>query len=165
MITEPVMVITARPPRMSFDAFTKVLEAASVTADPMPSIRAKRLGSKLAVQPHECARKRIRAEGLEVFGLFPHADEMDRHVVAFGDRDQHASLGGAIEFGHHEAGYARGVAESLHLAERVLPDRGVKYENDIVRCRGVDLADGAHDLGEFVHQLRLVLQPASGVDQ
>ena len=85
--------------------------------------------------------------------------------MAFGDGDQNAALGRAVELGHHQAGDAGGVAEGFDLSQRVLADGRVEHENDIVRRGGIDLADGAHDLGEFVHQLRLVLQAAGSVDQ
>ena len=49
--------------------------------------------------------------------------------------------------------------------QRVLPDRGVKHQQHRVRRRGVDLLHDAHDLFQFLHQHRLVLQAAGGVDQ
>src|SRR6185503_18790658 len=158
------IVITVRPPNTSFAAFTKVFAPASVTADPRPSASAKRVGSKLAVQPHQRARKRIRAERLQVLRLFAYANKMDRYVIAFGDGDQHAALGRAVELGHYEAGHAGRVAEGFHLAERILADSRIENQDHVVWRGGVDLADGAHHLGELVHKLRLVLQAPGRVD-
>src|SRR3546814_18716397 len=46
----------------------------------------------------------------------------------------------------------------------MLPRRRVEDEHHVVRRRGVEAAEHALDLGEFVHQLALVLTAAGGVD-
>ena len=85
--------------------------------------------------------------------------------ILLGDRDQDAAARGAVELGHDQPGDARDLAEYLDLRQRVLPDGGIEHQQHRVRRRGVDLLHHAHDLFELVHQHRLVLQAAGGVDQ
>ena len=55
--------------------------------------------------------------------------------------------------------------EGLDLGMGVLAGRGVEHQQAGMRRRRIELADDAHDLGELVHQVGLVVQAARGVDQ
>ena len=56
------------------------------------------------------------------------------------------------------------LAEHLDLRKRVLAGGRVEDEQDVVRRFGVEAAEHAADLGQLVHQMRLVLEPPGGVD-
>ena len=56
------------------------------------------------------------------------------------------------------------LAEHLDLGKGILAGRRVEDEEDIVRRFGVEAAEDAADLGQFVHQVGFVLQPPGGVD-
>ena len=56
------------------------------------------------------------------------------------------------------------LAEHLDLGKRILAGGGVEHEQDVVRRLGVEAAEHAADLGQFVHQMGLVLQAPGGVD-
>src|SRR3546814_20668980 len=68
------------------------------------------------------------------------------------------------DLGHHQPGHACGFLEHLDLAERILPGGRVEHEHHIVRRRRIEPPEYATDLGKFVHQLALVLEPPGGVD-
>ena len=56
------------------------------------------------------------------------------------------------------------LAEHLDLGKGVLAGRGVEDEEDVVRRFGVEAAEHAADLRQLLHQMRLVLEAAGGVD-
>ena len=115
--------------------------------------------------PAIASAKSRAAKGFEVVDALADADEMHRQGEFVGDRDQNAAARGAVELGHHEAGDARGAAEDLDLAQRVLPDRGVEHEQHGVRRLGIDLPHHPDDLFEFAHQFGAILQSPRGVHQ
>ncbi len=90
---------------------------------------------------------------------------MHRQAELGRDRHQNAAARGAVELGHHQAGDARGLAENLDLAERVLPDGGIEHQQHRMRRRRLDLAHHAHHFFQFAHQFGAVLQAAGGIDQ
>ncbi len=92
------------------------------------------------------------------------ADGVDRQAELLGRGDQHAAARGAVELGHDEAGHARALAEHLDLGKRVLAGGRVEHEQDVVRRFGIEPAEHAADLGQFVHQMGLVLQAPGSVD-
>ena len=55
------------------------------------------------VDPHQRPCEILRVKGGQVINLFPHPDGMDRQAEFVGQRHQHATLGGAVEFGHDKA--------------------------------------------------------------
>ena len=111
------------------------------------------------------ARATARAiEGAQVIGLLADADRVDRKAELLGRRDQDAAAGGAVELGHDEPGHSRALAEHLNLGKRVLTGSGVEHEQDVVRRFGVEAAEDAADFRQLLHQVRLVLQAAGGVD-
>ena len=57
-----------------------------------------------------------------------------------------------------------GLGEGLGLADAVLAGGGVEHQQHFVRGVGNELADHAVDLGQLLHQVRLVVQPAGRVD-
>ena len=79
------------------------------------------------------------------------------------DGHDDAPLGRAIELGEHDAGDSRGLGEHLGLLHAVLAGRRVEDEENL--GDGGLLAHDALDLAELVHEGRLVLEPASGVDE
>ena len=99
------------------------------------------------------ARGKIpRGERRKIVDALADADEMHRQAEARGKRHQNAAARAAVELGHHQAGDARGLAENLDLADRVLPDGGVEHQEHRVRRRRLDLAHHAHHLFQFAHQ-------------
>ena len=56
------------------------------------------------------------------------------------------------------------LAEHLDLRKRVLAGGRIEHEQDVVRRFRVEAAEHAADLGQFLHQVRLVLEAAGGVD-
>ena len=54
--------------------------------------------------------------------------------------------------------------EHLDLVERILAGGRIEHQDDVVRRLGVQPPEHAAHLGQFVHQMRLVLQSPSGVD-
>lgn len=65
---------------------------------------------------------------------------------------------------NHQAGNASNFLEHLDLLQRILPRRRIQHQHHVVRGGGVDPPQHAADLGQFVHQFALVLQPSGGVD-
>ena len=88
-----------------------------------------------------------------------------RQLELLGQRHQHAALGAAVELGHHQRIDRRHGLEGLDLGMGVLAGRGVEHQQAGMRRRRIELADDAHDLGELVHQVGLVVQAARRVDQ
>ena len=56
------------------------------------------------------------------------------------------------------------LAEHLDLGKRVLAGGRVEHEQDVVRRFGIEAAEDAADLGQLLHQVRLVLEAPGGVD-
>ena len=56
------------------------------------------------------------------------------------------------------------LAEHLDLGKGVLAGGRIEHEQDIVRRFGVEAAEDAADLGQFLHQMGLVLEAPGGVD-
>ena len=104
-------------------------------------------------------------ERREIVDAFAHADKVHRQAELGRDRDQDAAARRAVELGHDKAGHAGHVAENLDLRERVLPDCRVEHQQHGMRGGRVDLLHHAHDLFQLIHQHRLVLQAAGGIDE
>lgn len=77
--------------------------------------------------------------------------------------DEHAALGGAVEFRDDEAGQADRGVEGLHLGKRVLTIGAVDDENRLVRSAGHGLVLGAADSAQLFHEVDLGGQAAGGV--
>ena len=114
--------------------------------------------------PGDGAGEILGREGREIVDALADADEMHRQREFPRDGHENAAARGAVELGHGEAGDARDFVEYLDLRERVLPDGRVEHEQHRVRRGRVELLHHAHDLFELLHQHRLVLQAAGGVD-
>ena len=110
-------------------------------------------------------REFARLEGLQVFQLLAHADEVNGDGFFARDGAQHAALGGAVELGHDQAGELRRLVEGLDLRQRVLPGVAVDHQQHLVRGGDVGLGHHAADLGQLLHQVLLRWQAAGGVDQ
>src|SRR5262249_54959923 len=115
--------------------------------------------------PRDRACEILRRERREVVDTFAYPDEMYWQAVFRRNGNQDAAARGAVELGHDKTGDAGEVAKHLDLGQRILPDRGVEHQQNGMRRHGIDLLHHAHDLLEFVHQYRLVLQAAGGVDE
>ena len=75
-----------------------------------------------------------------------------------------AALGRAVELGEDDPRAADRFGEAAGLAQAVLTGRRVEHEQAFVRPVGDFLGDDAANLGQFVHQVLLRLQPAGRVD-
>src|ERR1700747_2271812 len=119
----------------------------------------------ISFNPRDRPREILRRERCKVVDTFAHADEMHRQAVFRRNGNQDAAARGAVELGHDKPGDAGDVAKDLDLGERILPDRCVEHQQNGMRHCGVDLLHHAHDLLQLVHQHRLVLRAAGGVDE
>ena len=120
-----------------------------------------------ATRPRARAAPR-RTRGLEraqVVETFAHAERDHRQAELLGERDHHAAARRAVQLGHHEAGDRHHAREGLDLSARVLPRGRIEHQEDVVGRGRIDFSEHAHHLGELVHQRRLVVQAARGVDQ
>ena len=104
-------------------------------------------------------------EELQVVDLFADADVFDRQVQFAGDREHDTAFGGAVELGHDEAGDVDELRELAGLLHGVLAGGAVEHEQDFVRRFGYLLLRDAHDLGQLLHQVALVVQPPRRIDQ
>ena len=104
-------------------------------------------------------------EELEVVDLFADADVFDRQVQFAGDREHDAAFRGAVELGHDEAGDIDELRELAGLLHGVLAGGAVEHEQHFVRRFGNLLLGDAHDLGQLLHQVALVVQAARRIDQ
>ena len=92
------------------------------------------------------------------------ADDLHRQAELRLDREHDAALGGAVELGEHDAGHVDRVGELLGLHEPVLPGRRVDHEQHfLARARGA--VDDPAQLLQLLHQVRLRVQAAGGVDE
>ena len=106
----------------------------------------------------------MRVERPEIVEPFADADELDGQPELVGDRDRHASSRGAVELRQRDAGDTGGLTEESRLLQAVLARRRVDDEQGLVRCALDSAGEHPADLGELVHQVRLRVQPAGGVD-
>jgi hypothetical protein len=105
-----------------------------------------------------------RIEWPQIIYSFTHPDRMDRQAEFLRRRDQDAAARGAVELGHDEAGHS-GVARTLRSGSSAFcPVVASEDEDHVVRRFGIEAAEHAADLGELVHQVRLVLEAPGGVD-
>jgi len=97
-------------------------------------------------------------EGSKIFGFLANADEADRQRQLLRNREHHAALGGAIEFGQRDAGDIDRFVKAAGLVQGVLPGRGIKYQQSLMgECR-VQLLENAGNLLQFLHQIVLGMQ-------
>src|SRR5664279_2223965 len=102
-------------------------------------------------------------ERRQVVGALAQADQLDRHTEFALHSDDDAALRGAVEFGQHDAGDVDDLSEHPGLHHPVLPRGGVEHEQHLID-RSL-LLDDALELAQFVHQSRLGMQPAGGVNE
>ena len=96
--------------------------------------------------------------------MLPHADELHREAELVRNRHRDAAFCAPVQFRQRDARHADRVAEQPCLNKTVLSRRRVDDEEGLVR-RPLELAcDDAPNLRELVHQVRLRVQPARGVD-
>ena len=110
------------------------------------------------------ARSRAGSNGRRSSISSPTPDELDRQPELVRDRDGHAALGRAVELRQRDAGHAGRLAEQPRLLQAVLPGRRVDDEQRLVRRALEPALDHAPHLGELLHQVRLRVQAAGGVD-
>ena len=80
------------------------------------------------------------------------------------DRHDHAAAGRAVELGENDPGAAGGLLEALGLREGILAGGGIDDEEHFMGRFRDELRDHAADLGELLHEIRLRLEAAGGID-
>ena len=90
---------------------------------------------------------------------------MNRQPELRRERNQNPSLGGPVQFGHHETGDLRHRTKGLHLRNRVLPRGRIKHKQDVVRGLAVQFPDDANDLRQFLHEVLPVLKAPRRIDE
>src|SRR5690606_32622998 len=96
--------------------------------------------------------------------FFAHADVFDRDFELVGYADDHAALGGTVEFGKGECIDIGCLGELFALFDGVLAGGGIEHQQDFVGRTRHDLLHDLFDLGQLVHQRHLIMQPTGGVD-
>src|SRR5512139_2167043 len=84
-------------------------------------------------EPYHGARKIARGEWCEIIHTFADTDKVHRQSESCGNGYKDSTARGAVELGHHQAGDPGGLAENLHLAERVLTHGGIENEKHGMR--------------------------------
>ena len=100
----------------------------------------------------------------EILDLLADADDLHRQAELRLDREHDAALGGAVELGEHDAGHVDRVGELLGLHEPVLAGRRVDHEQHLL-ARALGAIDDAAQLLQLLHEVRLRVQAAGGVDE
>src|SRR3954463_7916238 len=108
--------------------------------------------------PEDPLRHPLRVEALELVELLPHAGEQDRLARDRLDAQRGAATGVAVELAHEHAVELDGLGELLGDVDRVLAGHRVDHEQDVVRL------DRRADVDELLHELRVDVQAAGGVD-
>ena len=81
-----------------------------------------------------------------------------------GNRHHDPALGTPVELRERDACHVDGLVEETSLLETVLPGRRVHDEQRLVRSAFEPRGDDAADLRKLLHQVRLRVQSAGGVD-
>src|SRR5262249_50696938 len=102
-------------------------------------------------QSYHGARKIPRGEWRKIIHALTDADEMHRQPKFFSNRHQNAAPRSPIELGHHQPSYACGLAENLHLTERVLTNRRIEHKQHSVRSCCLDLTHYTHHFFQLAH--------------
>src|SRR6476469_9042274 len=116
------------------------------------------------VQTGNGAGEILSVEGLQIVDAFADADGAHRQSETLGDGRKNAAACGSVELGHHQVRHPCDLLEDLYLVQRILPRGGVEHEHHAVRRGRIELLHHAHDLVELSHQIGLVLQAPSRVD-
>src|SRR3954447_17348786 len=103
-------------------------------------------------------RHPLGVEALELVELLPHAREQDRLAGDGLDAERGAAARVAVELRHHHAVELDGGGELLGDVHRVLAGHRVDDQQDVVRLHRLA------DLDELVHERRVDVQAAGGVD-
>ncbi len=106
----------------------------------------------------------FRVEREQVVYFFADSDKADRQAQFARDGYDYASLGGAIQFGEHDAGHARSFGKFASLLETVLSGGGIEDQQNFVGRIGDHARGGAAHFFQFRHQVGLGLQAAGGID-
>src|SRR5665647_105160 len=119
----------------------------------------------LVVAAEDGPREDVGLEGAQVLELLAHADQLDRDPQRLMDGDDDAALGGAVQFGEHDAADVHRLLELLRLAQAVLAGRRVEYEKGLVGGAGQLLLDHPAHLLQLAHEIDLGVQAAGSVDE
>ncbi len=106
----------------------------------------------------DAAGDAVRVERLEPVDLLAHAGEVDRlagHVLG---RQRGPAAGVAVELGHDQAADADALIEGGGDRQRLLAGHGVDHQDPLARFQQ------PAELGQFVHERFVDLQPTGGVD-
>ena len=112
----------------------------------------------------ERAGEIVRVERAQVVETLADADQLHRQAELVGDRDGDPALRRAVELRQRDAGDAGGLAEEARLLEAVLAGGRVDDEERLVRGAFEAALDHAAHLRQLLHQVRLRVQAAGGVD-
>ena len=108
--------------------------------------------------------KRPAVENLQLVDALAYADVADGDFELVADAEGHAAFGRTVEFGEGEAGDGGHFGELLGLLLSVLAGAGIQHEQHVVGRTGQFFLDGAVDFSQLLHQVGLVVEAASGVD-
>src|ERR1041384_901248 len=100
----------------------------------------------------------------EVVEPFADADQLDRQAELVGDRDRDSAFRGAVQLRQRDARDLNRLAEEPRLLKAVLAGRRVDHEQRLVWRALELLADHATNLRQLLHQVRLRVEAAGGVD-
>ena len=111
----------------------------------------------------QCLGEVLAVERAQVFHFLAEPDKGDREFVLQGYGHHDAALGRAVQFGQDDFVHAHGLVEQRGLGQGVLAGGGVDDQDAAVGRAFVLLADNPLDLGQFLHEVDLGVQPACGV--
>src|SRR3954462_7364961 len=121
-------------------------------------------GMRATLLRDEGACEILGIERTKIVQRLPYADQLHGQAELVRDRDGDAALRAAVELRQRYAGDPDRLAEEPRLLQAVLSRRRVHYEQRLVRRAVEPALDHAAHLRELLHQVRLRVQPAGGVD-
>ena len=108
--------------------------------------------------------ERLAVEGLEIVDALAYSDVLHRDFQLVGNADHHPAFGGAVQFGNGQSRDVGHGGKLPRLLESILTGGSVQHQQHFVGSIGDNLLHHAFDLGQFGHQIDLVVQTAGRID-